>query len=532
LRNTASRPLIWDQGKCLRPKGITVDDDPGQSCCFPAVNILRFVAMSLSHPIAPMPHWPLPPRSQSDIRAPEGLDWRKFWSRSLGLALALVLSDCLALALAWKLAVRLNQFYSPVPPELNWGVWWGLPGWFWIFAAITVALFILTGLYRHAEASQRYLRAGQLVSAVYLSSLVLLYFYDPKLDPPRSLFFTAWFSSVGLVIGFRLVTRLLLRQLQPGQVSVFVISQADRLANLAQTLERRSAYRVVGAALTASAHSQVTFQRILRSGAREVLAEDLPPTALASSLYWQLRRAGITLRLLPSSREMLHRRGAPEVVAGLPTLRVEAPLSLFNGLDYRLKRTLDWFGALFGVVLLAPLFIGVAIAIGFTSPGPVFYRQARMGLQGRVFYVWKFRTMIVGADRLQSQLEQQNQSKDGVMFKLKHDPRITPVGRFLRRTSLDELPQLFNVLLGQMSLVGPRPLPLRDISHFATWHHIRHQVLPGITGLWQISGRSDIDDFDHAVRLDLYYIDNWSLNLDLDILVETVRIVLFGKGAY
>jgi lipopolysaccharide/colanic/teichoic acid biosynthesis glycosyltransferase len=146
--------------------------------------------------------------------------------------------------------------------------------------------------------------------------------------------------------------------------------------------------------------------------------------------------------------------------------------------------------------------------------------------------VWKFRTMTADAPQRQAALESQNQTSDGVLFKVKRDPRITRVGAFLRKTSLDELPQLFNVLLGQMSLVGPRPLPVRDVAKFDAWHHIRHQVLPGITGLWQISGRSDIETFDDVARLDLHYIDNWSLNQDLDILLETVCIVLLGKGAY
>jgi lipopolysaccharide/colanic/teichoic acid biosynthesis glycosyltransferase len=119
------------------------------------------------------------------------------------------------------------------------------------------------------------------------------------------------------------------------------------------------------------------------------------------------------------------------------------------------------------------------------------------------------------------------------MFKLKHDPRIIPIGHFLRKFSLDELPQLFNVLTGQMSLVGPRPLPIRDVERFGQWHHLRHQVLPGITGLWQISGRSDLSrDFNDVAKLDLYYIDNWSLNLDLTILIETIRVVIFPQGAY
>jgi exopolysaccharide biosynthesis polyprenyl glycosylphosphotransferase len=196
------------------------------------------------------------------------------------------------------------------------------------------------------------------------------------------------------------------------------------------------------------------------------------------------------------------------------------------------KRGIDLVGAVLGVVLLAPVFVGIAIAIKLSSPGPVFFRQERMGLHGRVFAMWKFRTMVTNATAMQAVLEQQNESSDGVLFKLKNDPRVTRIGRFLRQTSLDELPQLFNVLMGQMSLVGPRPLPLRDVERFDPWHHTRHQVLPGITGLWQISGRSEIDAFNDAARLDLYYIDHWCLNLDLEILLETIRIVLFGKGAY
>ena len=140
--------------------------------------------------------------------------------------------------------------------------------------------------------------------------------------------------------------------------------------------------------------------------------------------------------------------------------------------------------------------------------------------------------MSVNATDLQSQLETQNQSRDGIMFKVKADPRVTTVGLMLRRSSLDELPQLLNVWLGQMSLVGPRPLPLRDVERFEEWHHVRHQVLPGMTGLWQISGRSEIDEFDDAARLDLYYIDHWSLNLDAEILMQTIAMVLRGRGAF
>ncbi|GBF83952.1 exopolysaccharide biosynthesis polyprenyl glycosylphosphotransferase [Aphanothece sacrum FPU3] len=430
------------------------------------------------------------------------------------------------------MAVYFNQFYSPLPPELVWWVWLGMPSLFWVFSAIILIFFAYGGLYSPSPSSQNYIRTAKVITLVYLLSLVFSYFYDPKLDPPRSLFFTAWISSVILVMGFRLIITLIFGQIQPknSKVKVFLIANASRLKKLSQVMEKRSYYKIVGAALASTANSPTTLQAIMRSGAIEVLAEDLPQTALASTLYWNLRRGGIALRLLPSSREILYRRGIPEIFAGLPTLRVQT--SVLVGWDYRFKRCLDIIGSLLGIIVLCPLFLGVAIAIQLSSPGPVFFRQERIGLHGKVFQMWKFRTMVTNAHKLQAELEGQNESEDGVLFKIKKDPRIIPIGHFLRKSSIDELPQLFNVLIGQMSLVGPRPLPLRDVERFEEWHHIRHQVLPGITGLWQISGRSDIEDFSDAARLDLYYIDNWSLNLDLDILVETVRIVVFGKGAY
>ena len=471
---------------------------------------------------------PIP--APSDIRAPYRLDWHRLLHWRSHRAIVLLLCDVAALAIAGRIAAHLNQFYAPLPPPLVLGTWLGLPGLFWILMVVTLLLFARNGLYGAFSQWKNYVRSGQLVSTVYLAALLLGYFYDPKLAPPRSLVMTAWFGSVVLVIGFRLLASLVLRQFEQAQTKVFLLARAERLATLAHTLKRRSRYQIVGTAFASTTSTAETLQAILQSGAQEVLAESLPQTELASRLYWQLRRAGVTLRLIPSSVEMLHRRGVPEIVAGLPTLRMEA--TLLGGWDYRLKRWLDWLGALVGLLLLSPLFLAVAIVIKVSSPGAVFFCQERMGLHGRVFQMWKFRTMIPDAAALQAELEQQNEAGDGVMFKIRRDPRITAIGYFLRRTSIDELPQLFNVLLGQMSLVGPRPLPLRDIERFDPWHHTRHQVLPGITGLWQISGRSSLDAFNDAARLDLYYIDNWSLNLDLEILLETVKIVLCGKGAY
>jgi exopolysaccharide biosynthesis polyprenyl glycosylphosphotransferase len=474
------------------------------------------------------------PRHRQDIRAPRRLrsQLRDALTGPGRQGLVLLAADIMALGLSWHIARSLNQFFSPIPAQLVWWTWLGLPSPFWVLMACTVVLFTYSGLYDTVSQGQKYLRAGKLLSLLYLAALVVMYFYDPKLDLPRSLFFSAWLSGIGLVVGLRLIVTLLLRLLTQakGLTAVFLIAPAPRLKRLADVLSQRANVPVIGAALATTANSPTTYEAILASGATLVLAESIPSADLASELYWKLRRAGIAMQLLPTSRDMLYRRGTPETVAGLPTLRLDAPL--MGGWDYRLKRWVDYLGAGLGLLVLAPVLLGIALAIRLDSPGPIFFRQERVGLHSKTFQVWKFRTMVVDAPRLQDLLEQRNESADGVLFKVKHDPRITWVGRLLRRTSLDELPQLFNVLCGQMSLVGPRPLPVRDVAKFDGWHNIRHQVLPGVTGLWQISGRSDIDTFDDVARLDLHYIDNWSLNLDLEILTATLGIVLWGKGAY
>lgn len=201
--------------------------------------------------------------------------------------------------------------------------------------------------------------------------------------------------------------------------------------------------------------------------------------------------------------------------------------------DHRLllKEVFDRVASFLGILVLLPVFLLIALAIKLTSKGPVFFVQERWGKNKRTFGMFKFRSMVVDAESRIAALEHKNEF-GGPMFKMKNDPRITTVGRFLRRTSLDELPQLLNVLLGDMSLVGPRPLPNRDVALFSEpWTMRRFSVKPGITGLWQVSGRSETD-FDQTIRLDLEYIDHWGLWLDLKILAKTVGVVLLNKGAY
>jgi exopolysaccharide biosynthesis polyprenyl glycosylphosphotransferase len=197
---------------------------------------------------------------------------------------------------------------------------------------------------------------------------------------------------------------------------------------------------------------------------------------------------------------------------------------------HSVKRVLDVAGALAGLVLLAPVLAAIALAVKLTSHGPVIFAQERHGMGRRPFRMYKFRTMVADAERRQASLEAVNEA-DGPVFKIRNDPRVTPLGAWLRRTSLDELPQLWNVLRGEMSLVGPRPLPLRDVRHFQeSWLMRRFSVKPGLTCLWQIRGRSDVG-FDDWMALDLQYIDRWSLALDLRIIARTVPAVLRGAGA-
>jgi exopolysaccharide biosynthesis polyprenyl glycosylphosphotransferase len=214
--------------------------------------------------------------------------------------------------------------------------------------------------------------------------------------------------------------------------------------------------------------------------------------------------------------------------ATLPLFRVKPPV--FDGIDYALKRSFDLIAATAALILMMPMMLVIALLVKVSSRGPVVYRSVRPGLAGRPFYCLKFRTMLNNADQIQDDLEPLNE-QSGALFKIKDDPRLTPIGAWLRRFSLDELPQLINVIRGEMSLVGPRPLPMRDYEMLANWHKKRYLVLPGITGLWQVSGRSELD-FDDLVRLDFLYLEQWSLFLDLSILLKTIPAVFTRRGAY
>ena len=248
---------------------------------------------------------------------------------------------------------------------------------------------------------------------------------------------------------------------------------------------------------------------------------------LVIGLVEEARAAGIDVRVVPDLYDGLAWNAPVEYIGQFPTIplhRRDFPIGSFL-----MKRVLDLTVASLALLVASPILLAVILAIKFSSPGPIFYRAARIGRKGRTFNCFKFRTMVPDADRLKASLEHRNE-REGVLFKISDDPRITRIGRYLRKYSLDEIPQFYNVLRGDMSLVGPRPPIASEVEQYELSHLRRLDVLPGITGLWQVEARQD-PSFDSYISLDTAYVENWSFLLDLKILVRTVAVVVSGTGS-
>lgn len=245
-------------------------------------------------------------------------------------------------------------------------------------------------------------------------------------------------------------------------------------------------------------------------------------------LGWELHERGISMVMAPALTDIAGPRLHTQPVAGLPLIHVSTPKLV--GFQAGLKRGFDVAGSLLALLLLSPIFLIVAIAIRVGTPGSVFYKQERIGLRGTTFQMHKFRSMVVNADEILKYLASESDG-NGVLFKMRDDPRVTKIGKFIRRYSIDELPQLWNVIKGEMSMVGPRPPLKNEVDQYDNYDERRLLVKPGITGLWQVSGRSDLS-WEESIRLDLYYVENWSLSQDLTILARTIKAVFSKTGAY
>ncbi len=305
--------------------------------------------------------------------------------------------------------------------------------------------------------------------------------------------------------------------------------------------ERRHRFQVVGACVAAGDPPDLEdvvvvpdlgrcAEAVERCGADAVILAPDPAIAPRDvlRLRWELEEAGVRIFVWTGLLAAPAGRTTLDLTDDLALLHLCAPRRL--GTSHLVKRAIDRLLAVAALLLLLPLFVGVAVAIRLDSPGPAFFRQIRVGRGDSVFTMWKFRTMRCDAEAVLTELAEANQAS-GLLFKVHRDPRITRIGGWLRRTSLDELPQLLNVVLGHMSLVGPRPALPSEVELYPP--DVRHRLVvePGMTGLWQVSGRSDLP-WEEAIRLDQEYVDSWSLLLDLRIMVRTVRAVVRGKGAY
>jgi exopolysaccharide biosynthesis polyprenyl glycosylphosphotransferase len=465
----------------------------------------------------------------TDLRSSSRLNFRKSLFTYYIKVLCFVILDSIALTFARYISEALSATWNPV---------WSFkdnPSIILLIIGINLSILLTNGLYRSGKSRRNYPAIFRSTSVSSLLVLLVAFLYFPKALIARSTFVLFWIFSFLFVSLGRYFSNLIIIKLNEAGVflhPVFLIADSKNSKAVIDLVKHCPYYKFCGwddMKMLSLENIDEMIRRLHRLGVSQVYIHG-SPLEDPMHVYWKLQHAGITLYLIPEELTPAFREVELSYMGNIPCFKVQVPA--IAGLDFWLKRLIDFLGAIVFLVLLSPVYALLSLIIVLDNPGPVFYRQTRVGLHGRPFKVWKFRTMVTNADQLQQALETQNETQDGILFKIKSDPRITRAGKFLRRYSLDELPQIFNVLFGEMSFIGPRPLPLRDVEKFAEHHHIRHEILPGITGLWQISGRSDIQNFDDVLRLDIEYIEQWSIWMDMKIFLKTISVVLSKSGAY
>ena len=398
-----------------------------------------------------------------------------------------------------------------------------------------IFLFSVSDLYRKGDKSRSISSSIKAVFFAHLAIIpIVIKFYGIDILSQlavASVLTTLIVSSQRLTLNW--VWAYIRQKNFPLRQKILLIGNQEELERSKYLLESSEVYQIVGQLDLSDFEDDeslyLALDRINYKELDEVFICSWEAVKEAASLYWKLQTIGVNWRILPINIKLPERQAEMATILGVPTIRFTN--SMIVGIDFFSKRIFDIVVSLILLMIIGLPMLIIAALIKLDSPGAILYKQTRVGLKGDHFKIWKFRTMVENASELQHQLEAQNEIKGGILFKIKDDPRITKVGKYLRRYSLDELPQLFNVLRGEMSLVGPRPLPVRDVAKFSQSHFFRQEVLPGITGLWQVSGRSDTGS-DGVFNLDFDYIKNWSLTLDFKILLQTVQVVFRAKGAY
>jgi len=477
-----------------------------------------------------------PLASSADVRATRPYLLARGTLRALARRLlavgTLALLDAVGLALGLYTALVLRSLVFG--DDIFWGLLWeaGPREWLPFLVPITVLVFWQAGLYASRE---RRAGAGRVASSLVLvAAIVLAFGWGTGYDFTTSgLIPTACLTSALVIGGLRAAYDSMtveLQRLLRVRRRVLLVGEGAGLSALHRVLAAARgtlAYEFVGSFSPAGGGS--IRERLEHLSPDEVILNEGDfDEATVLAIVEAAHACGVRVRIAPKTTELLLQRGEYVPGQGVPLFELRPPV--LAGADWAVKRAFDLVVSTVVVVAGLPLWLLIAAAIKLDSRGPVLYRDRRVGIGEAEFGMLKFRTMIEGAESLQAELEERNEA-GGALFKIKRDPRVTRVGRVLRRLSLDELPQVLNVLRGEMSLVGPRPLPLRDYRQLQQWHRRRYNVLPGITGLWQISGRSNLT-FDDLVRLDFYYIENWSIWLDISVLLKTPVAVVRGEGAY
>lgn len=477
--------------------------------------------------------------STRDLRLPQNLF---IDIRNLVRLIVLVTSDLVAITSGWYLANTIhlqNLWFSStqVKNQLD------LP--FSSVLILCICLLSVCQAYQRGTKSRDLINSSKAITFTYLALIPLAWQqygqYNSVLLLLACLFTIALVSISRLVI-FQVLSYLR-QKYQNWRIKVMLIGEGEDLAKCLPLLENSQEFQIgtqlnlsqldhCNGGLSKACEDEMVavFEQLDPKQIGEILICSWEKIKDSKKFLWKLRCSGIYWRILeldkqinPQQLENSHQ------FEGINTLRISDPA--IRGIDFLSKRIFDILVSFILLIGLSFPMLVIATLIKLDSPGSIFYQQTRVGLKGQHFKVWKFRTMVQNASQLQKELEAQNEINGGILFKMKDDPRITKIGKYLRKYSLDELPQLFNVLHGEMSLVGPRPLPIRDVEKFSPEYYCRHEVLPGITGLWQVSGRSDTDS-ENVFNLDFEYIQNWSLALDFKILLRTVGVVLKSKGAY
>ena len=461
--------------------------------------------------------------------------WTSTYLRTAGLL------DCLCALVAGLIAL-----------EVRFDAQGGVPSEYFAFTVALPLLWVgsvaLAGGY-----DPRFIGVGSdefrkiLNAAVSLTAGVAILSYVAKLELARGYVVVALPCSVALDLGARYWLRKQLHRWRRGGQCMrrtVAVGHPAPVEDLVALLRRDSYHGLsVVAACVAGARDQDEVADVPICGGLDSVASvvdrfnadtvavlacpEMNGTRLRE-LAWDLEKTGTEMCVASALLDVAGPRTTIRPVAGLPLLHVDH--AELTGGKQVIKGVFDRFSAALALILLAPLFMVIALAIKITDHGPVFFRQTRTGKDSQPFAVWKFRTMVVDAEARKAELLAHNDG-NGTLFKMRRDPRVTRVGAWLRRWSLDELPQLFNVLIGNMSLVGPRPALPVEVAEYRDHMRRRLAVKPGITGLWQVSGRSDLS-WDEAERLDLRYVENWSLALDLQVLWKTLSAVTHGSGAY